>query len=221
MMLNNAQWKEACSAYSKLSKTTQKQYPPLPEVLRARKCDCEFALPKPNSKEWSDNPASHAGDKAGYYSTYQLHALKQCKPTRREEVPAKEYCRMKYGPNDKSVDSCGEHDIVVRRVPWTEAQARVDELIAAIEIWRKARRKIDHEAGLLRADRELTRFGNREGNLLKQILKLKATTMEGLRAKAIAVKVIHSDEEEIELASEGTDVVLAAAVLNELLALAA
>ena len=111
-----------------------------------------------------------------------------------------------------------DDEIMVTMEPWPEAQARVDELIAAIEVWRKACRKVDNDSGLLKAEREYTRLGNRHHVLLKKIAKLEARSLQGILVKARAVKLIHADDEAIEF-GDATDELLAASILNELLAL--
>ncbi len=222
ILLNQAQWTENGVAYDRAHDAARKQYPALPDVLKARKSDAEFGLPKPNDAKWSNRPMSHAGEKEGYYSTFHLTELKQLKPRRSVRVPSDQYIAeySKETGQEWPALYFKSDDTMIVSVPWPEAQARIDELIAAIEIWWKARRRIDCEAGLMKVERDNTRYGNREDYLLKKMVKIKATSLQGLLAKATAVKVLHSEEDEIEF-GESTDEVLAASVLNELLALKA
>jgi hypothetical protein len=113
-----------------------------------------------------------------------------------------------------------DDEVLVSVVPWPEAQARVDELIAAIEVWGKAVRKIRHASGYMKAEREFTRIGNKHNDLLDRIAEIDAKSLQGILVKARAVKTIHYDDAAIEF-GKCTDEVLAASILNELLALQA
>jgi hypothetical protein len=101
------------------------------------------------------------------------------------------------------------------------AMARANELIAAIEIWRKDCRKIRHEIGLLKAERERNRSSKKHFDLIDKVAATNAKTLRGIIIKARAVKMLYSDEEKIELGEGNTDEFLAASILNELLALKA
>ena len=103
---------------------------------------------------------------------------------------------------------------------WPEAQARVDELIAAIEVRGKACQKIKHASGYMKAEREFTRIGKKQSILLDKISEIDTKSLQGILVKARAVKTIHYDDDAIEF-GEATDEVLAASILNELLALQA
>jgi hypothetical protein len=85
---------------------------------------------------------------------------------------------------------------------------------------RKACRKIDHECGYMKAEREFQRLSNKDHVLLKQICKIDAKSLQGILVKARAVKLIHMDDDLIEF-GDATDEALAASILNELLALKA
>lgn len=106
----------------------------------------------------------------------------------------------------------------VSMVRWPEAQARVDELIAAIEDWRKACRKINHAVGYMKAEREYQRLANKHHALLEKISKIEANSLQGILVKARTVKLIHADDDAIEF-GDATEEVLAASVLNGLLSL--
>ena len=110
--------------------------------------------------------------------------------------------------------------MVITVVPWPEAQARANELIAAIEVWGKAVQKVRHASGFMRAEREFNRIGNKQSDLLDRIAEIDEKSLQGLLVKACAVKLIHADEDLIEF-GQCTDDVLAASVLNNLLAMAA
>ena len=214
------QYREASATSTRIHREMENQYPALPEVLKARDADKQFNLPKPNDGKWY-RPATGGGmEQPGYYTTYHLNELKQCKQYQRKEVPIKEYRWEKFGPDAPIAVLHLDSDVVVSMVPWPEAQARVDELIAAIEVWGKAVRQIRHESGYMKAEREFTRIGNKHSNLLDRISEIDAKSLQGILVKARAVKTIHYDDAAIEF-GECTDEVLAASILNELLALKA
>ena len=70
----------------------------------------------------------------------------------------------------------------------------------------------------MKAEREFRRVSNKDSALLEKICNFEAKTIQGILVKARAVKHIHMDDDLIEF-GECTDEVLAASVLNELLAL--
>jgi hypothetical protein len=214
----SAQWWKSGELVSHLAKVAEDQYPQLPDVLKSRPEDKQFGLPKPNDGRWYRPIKGGNRNEPGYYTINHLHELKQFEPSQRKEVPFKQYHREKFGPDAPFVFHDLDNDIVVSLVPWPEAQARVDELIAAIEDWRKACRKIDHAVGYMKADREFQRLANQDHNLLKKICKTEAKSLEGILVKVRAVKLIHRDDDLIEF-GDATNEVLAASVLNELLAL--
>ena len=100
------------------------------------------------------------------------------------------------------------------------AMARANELIAAIEVWRKACREINREVGLLKAERECNRLSRKHFGLIDRVAAISAKSLRGIIIKARAVKMLYSDEEKIVF-GEGTDEFLTASTLNELLALQA
>jgi hypothetical protein len=212
------QYREASEASSRIHGEMENQYPALPEVLKARETDKQFQLPKPNDGEWYRPVNGGSICEPGYYTTCQLNELKQCKPYQRKETPIKEYRRGMFGPDAPPLFL--DDEVLVSVVPWPEAQARVDELIAAIEVWGKAVRKIRHASGYMKAEREYTRIGNKHNDLLNRIAEIDAKSLQGILVKARAVKAIHADEDAIEF-GRCTDEVLAASILNELLALQA
>jgi chorismate mutase len=182
-------------------------------VLKGRSSDTEFRLPRPHDDNCG-NPAL-----IGFYSSVHYSELKKLKGVRSVEVPAKEYCRMKHGPNDKSADRFGDHEVVITSAPWPEKRARIDELIEGLESWDKARNGIEREVKLEEADRELGRLVTKRNEILDAIAAINARTMEGLRVKARAVKIIY-DKDEVEF-GDTTDEVLAASLINDPLAIAA
>jgi hypothetical protein len=216
----NAQWPKASESVSRLAGVAENQYPPLPDVLRARDTDKPFHLPKPNDGRWYKPTSGGNSDQPGYYTNFHLNELKQFRPTRQVEVPMKEYQRDMFDPADLLTVLYLEDEVFIKVVPWPEAKARADELIAAIEVWRKACRKIDHATGYMKAEREFQRLANQDHALLNKICKIEAKSLQGVLVKARAVKLIHVDEDLIEF-GECTDEVLAASILNELLALQA
>ena len=111
-----------------------------------------------------------------------------------------------------------EDEVFVRMVPWPEAQVRVDELITAIEDWRKDCRRTDHAVGYMKAERDYQRLGNKHHALLEKISMIEANSLQGILVKARAVKIIHADDDAIEF-GDATDEALAASILNGLLAL--
>ena len=212
------QYREASKASSRIHKVMENQYPALPEVLKARDSDQRFNLPKPNDGKWYRPVNGGSREEPGYYTTNHLNELKQCKPFQRKDVPMKEYRREMFGPDAPPLFL--DDEMVVTVVPWPEAQARVDALIAAIEVWRKACQRIKHASGYMRAEREFTRIGNKQSDLLDKIAEIDAKSLQGILVKARAVKLLHADEDAIEF-GETADELLAASVLNELLALKA
>lgn len=216
----NTQWWKSGESVSRLAGVAENQYPPLSDVLKARDTDKPFHLPTPNDGKWYRPTKGGNREEPGYYVTGQLNELKQFKPTRQVEIPIKEYRRDKFGPNDPLAVLYLEDEVLIKVVPWPEAQARVDQLIEAIEVWRKACRKINHTTGYMKAEREFQRLATKHHNILKKILRIEARSMQGILVKVRAVKLIHADDDEIEF-GDGTNERLAASILNELLALQA
>lgn len=214
----DAQWRKAGDEVTRLGKVADDQYPPLPDVLKARPEDKQFGLPKPNDGSWYRPSKGGNRQEPGYYTQNHLNELKQFTPRQRIEVPFKQYRRDMFGPENPIAILDMDEDVFVSSVPWPEAQARVDELIAAIEHWRKACRRIDHAVGYMKADREFQRLANLDHRLLKKICEMEAKSLQGLLVKARAVKLIHCDDEAIEF-GDATDEVLAASILNGLLSL--
>jgi hypothetical protein len=214
----NAKWREIGDRVSQLAGVAADQYPPLPAVLKARPSDKPFGLPKPNDGQWYFPTKGGNREEPGYYATGQLNELKQFRPIRRVEIPINEYHRDKFGPDDPLAVLYLNDEVFIKVVPYPEAQERTDELIVAIEQWRKGCQKIDHACGYMKAEREFRRLGNKDHALLEKICALEAKTLPGIMVKARAVKLIHADSETIEF-GDTTDVSLAAAALNDLLAL--
>ena len=55
----NAQWQKAGDVVTRLSKVAEDQYPPLPDVLKARPTDKQFGLPKPNDGQVAPDRHQH------------------------------------------------------------------------------------------------------------------------------------------------------------------
>ena len=214
----NAKWREVGDRVSQLASVAEDQYPPLPDVLRSRPSDKRFGLPKPNDGQWYRPTKGGNREEPSYYATGQLNELKRFKPTRQLEIPIKEYHRDKFGPADPLAVLYLDDEVFIKVVPYPEAQERANELIVAIEQWRKGCQKIDHACGYMKAEREFQRLGNKDHALLEKICEIEAKTLPGIMVKARAVRLIHADSETIEF-GDTTDVFLAAAVLNDLLSL--
>ena len=136
------------------------------------------------------------------------------------EITYEQYFHERFGPDAPFPAHHEKSDIVVTRVAWPEARARIDELIAAIEGWRKACRRIDHATGYMKAQRDFQHLANKNFALFDKISEIEARSLKGILVKARTVKLIHRDDDLIEL-GDATDEVLAASILNELLALPA
>ena len=211
----DVQYREASEVSTRIHRAMDTRYPALPDVLKARDADQRFNLPKPNDGKWYKPVDGGSMDQPGYYTTYHLNELKQHRSYQRKEIPIKDY---RSGMFSTDVPLLLDGEMVVTVVPWPEAQARVNELIAAIEVWGKAVQKIRHASGWMRAEREFNRIGNKQSDIFDRIAEIDAKTLQGLRVKARAVKLIHFDDEQIEF-GRCTDDVLAASILNDLLAL--
>ena len=216
----SAKWWASSEPIKRLREVAENQYPPLPDVLKARDTDKLFGLPEANDGRWYTPTKGGNRDEPGYYVTGHLNELKQFTPRRSLRTPADQHvteyfrgngheCPALYFKSDKTV---------LTTQSWPEAQARVDDLIAAIEGWRKSCKKIDHACGYMKAQREFERLATRNHALLDKISEIEAKSLEGVLVKARAVKLIHRDDDLIDL-GDATDELLAASVLNELLAL--
>jgi hypothetical protein len=179
-------------------------------------------LPKPNDGTWYTPTKGGNREEPGYYATGQLSDLKQFEPRRHLRIPADQYVAEYSRETGREWPAVyyKSDETVATTAAWPEAKARVDELISAIEAWRKACRRINHECGYMKAEREFQRLANKDSALLDKICNVEAKTMQGILVKARAVKHLHMDNDAIEF-GHTTDAVLAASILNELLALAA
>jgi hypothetical protein len=168
-----------------------------------------FNIPKPRDNE---HP--------GYYTRFDLSDLERRKGIRVVEIPFADYTTSFVTGSDIVIAILDgtENDVVRKTVPFPEAQARIDEIVAAIQQWRAEDDKIQESlSGMSSA--EWDKLSDQQSEIFDAILSCSASTFDGLRVKARAVKIIHSDEEAIEL-GDTTDDQLAASVLNDLLAMA-
>lgn len=77
-----------------------------------------------------------------------------------------------------------EHSTIIRRVPWPEAQARADEIVAAYDAWVAERDRIYVESGLAAANEAADALGDQLSEIEGEIEGAIARTLGGLRVKA-------------------------------------
>ncbi|MRI57696.1 hypothetical protein D8770_27915 [Methylobacterium sp. DB1607] len=82
------------------------------------------------------------------------------------------------------LDRLPEHSVIARRVPWPEAQARADEIVAAYDGWVAERDRIDVESGLAAANEAADALGEQLSDIEAEIEDAIARTLGGLRVKA-------------------------------------
>ena len=180
--------------------------PPLPEVLRFRPEDDALEIPKPRDKKYP-----------GYYTSFDIGDLKAFRPSRTQEVPIKDFKRSTFPEDHTMTLAFLDKEVLVKVLPWPEAQARIDEIIAAATLWSEACHRLynDDDPELQAQEDALL---ERQTELHEAILSQRATTLAGLRVKANAIKGLHAAEEELGL-GETTDVLLATSLIADLMAI--
>jgi hypothetical protein len=104
--------------------------------------------------------------------------------TRQQEIPIR--------PSDHSFFAAGEdiprdHDILVKRVSWPEAQARADEIVAAYRARDAECEAVERSVGFDRSDDVSDEIHDKINALEDGIIDIPAKTLPGLRVKAMAV----------------------------------
>ena len=204
----------------RLGEISRAQYPQLPLVLKSRPADYLFGLPEANDGRHYKPTGGGNRDEPGYYTQNHLSELRRLKPKQTKEIPYEQYFHERFGSDAPFPAHHSKSDIVVTRVAWPEAQARIDELIAAIEGWRKACRRIDHATGYMKAQRDFQHLANKVFALDDEVSELEANSLRGLQVKARTLQLIHRDDEDIGF-GKTTDQVLALSIVKGLLALPA
>ncbi len=75
-------------------------------------------------------------------------------------------------------------------MPWPEAQARADEIVAAYDAWSNERNRIEAESGLVAAREAECRLGEALSDIEAAIEGTTARTLKGLLVKA---RIAHRD----------------------------
>jgi hypothetical protein len=87
---------------------------------------------------------------------------------------------------------------LVKWVPWPEAQARADEIVAAFRSWQSECEAVRCSVGLDDTNAVPDAFSEKIKPLEERIIEMPAKTLEGFRAKARAVVSSYSTLEELE-----------------------
>jgi hypothetical protein len=198
---------EAYERCSPLQEQAWASRPPFLDAMEATRNDTGYyGFPRPGDRR---HPY--------FYTTFDLEDLRRLNPTHVELVPLAEAHKVNFSHGTRLALYSTEQRAFVKHVPWPEAQARVRQIIAAIEQWQRLRDENETRYGLDEAQKELDALLDRKTELFEAIMATPATSYAGLLVKAKAVKVIHCDEDEIDI-GDATNHRLASSLLNDMLA---
>jgi hypothetical protein len=173
--------------------------PPMPEALRVRSGDRDLELPVPD--EWK--PELKKDVPTDWYNGRVVGELKRQPRTKREEIPIVWGDGKPVVWSKHSKEIAKNREVLVKEVPWPEAQARADEIVAAFGSWQSERKAIGCSVGLDDTNDVTDAFYEKIQPLEGRIIEMPAKTLEGFRAKARAVVYSYSSPE--ELAEEFTN----------------
>jgi hypothetical protein len=180
---------------------------PFLPAMERQHSDAHFGIPRPGDRQ---DP--------NYYTTFDLNELKQLRPTLPNFVALRDARKATpFGTAPHLLYSV-ERRAFVDHVPWPDAQSRLDEIIAAIEAWRKIEDQRTEHFGIPDMEREEEAVYDEQTELLEAIVVAPAKTAEGLLVKARAIKWLYPDDGEIELGDSTSDR-LAESLISDFLAM--
>lgn len=153
-----------------------------------------------------------------FYSPIDLDNLRPFKPMRHVEIPIRTSDHSIIPPGEPIGVLGIDHEHLVRRVLWPEAQVRVNEIIAALETMKAERDAARQETGITAIEDEQSRRFDQCFALSDRIASMPATSLQGAVAKAKAVAAFYGNGP-IKL-GESLEEQLAASIVRDLLAMA-
>jgi hypothetical protein len=210
-------YREAGDKLDPIYDQVKNSYPALPLVMKATESDVEFGLPKPNNGKFYKPVRGGSYDQPGYYTPFHLRELEEFDASRSVKIPVEMHIPVysQTSGNEFPALYLQSENLILTRRDWPEAQARVDELVAAISRWNKACKRIEARFGYHQACKVADAIGNEQNIVLEQIADIQANSTEGINVKLRAIRTIYA-EDEIEF-GECTADRLATAVVNHLL----
>lgn len=164
--------KAAGHRHDQISDATQ--YPEPPEAVFVQEGDREFGFTKLADHEGQERPwyvvgPPRARQKAGQLRRPQTHFV---------DEPFPEGHRLH-----------GTGDVLARRVPWPEAQARADAIVAAYDGWVAEQERIYVASGIEAANAEWEELDDARAEIDGMIRDAAARTLDGVRIKAQLIQL--------------------------------
>lgn len=168
--------------------------PAMPEPMRMRPEDGDLGLTR-----YYGGMTLVPEDESTFYDSSDIRRLRYPR-TREVRIPIRPSDHRPFAPGEDIGEFPRDHEILVRRVPWPEAQARADAIVAAYVQWFADCDAFADRIGLYAAQAELEALEDRLAAIRQAIAERPARDHWGIRIKARIVAEEFGQEGFLELA---------------------